>query len=418
MYQLVSAIARLQGADGDWAEVNLSALSIATIGSTYTDVYLRVKSPFWAKDRTMMFEDITKDYVQRDQTLAQFFEAQGSATISAIDGIAAITKGKVNYADAYWSGYKLQRGLYASNPALIPDASEADTLIMSKPGVDGRVFYKNCLVTVNGMIHRVDGDSQYIYVMQAGRSNYLSRRNEVGIINFHGIGQLECHSITADMLFKTNADQPFSNQIFIKAPVSAKDKTVALVMGGYLFLLDNLRFFRVADDVFCLDTQSVPLVERFFESRNLIDLSSLGLEYNGANDAQISRAQLLSDAALTKWMTLSQSFLIYIDNPGMSVERIALSTTKIAKQYLTYEQPRLPLVTGVGMVTPYWVQEDDNVFSITVGDNIRNNYVFDKTPPDEAPMPADNRLPYHRETYSQAHFLNIESEKVVIVPNT
>lgn len=417
MYQLVSAIAQRQAAGSPWIHVDLSNMTLAQIDSNYTNIYLRVKSPFWTKDRTMRLVEITQDYLQRDQTIEQFFTTIGNNTLASTDGIATIVKGKVKYADAFWAGYKLQRGKYSQNPTIIPPTDDAELLIMSKPGLDARVFHKNCLVSINGLLHRVDADSQYIYVMEAGCSNYLSRRNEVGIINFKNVGELECFSITPEMLFKTHPDQPFANQIFIKAPEPATNKTVALVMGGYLFLLDNLSFFRVADDVFCFDTQSISLLDRFFESRHLIDLSSLGLEYNGAHQAQISREQLFSDAVLTKWMTLSQSFLVYIDSPNINVERQALAPTKIAKQYLAYEEPSLPMVTGFGLLTPYWPQEDDNVFSLTVGDNIIPNHLFHTTPKEQATMPADNRIPYNRETYSRAYFLDIESEKVVITPN-
>lgn len=418
MYQLVSAIAQLQAAGSPWAAVNLSAMTLSQIDSTYSEAHLRVKSPYWAQDQTMSFNEVTQGYVERKQTLAEFFAAKGNVTLPSVNGLASITKGKVKYADAVWAGYQLERGKYGSNPTTIPLASDADTLIMQKPNVDARIFYKNCLVTVNGLIHRVDADSKYIYVLDAGRSNYLSRRNEVGIINFKDVGELECHSITPDMLFKMHDQQPFANELFIKAPVATTNKTAALVMGGYLFLLDNLTFFRVADDVFGLDVQSISLLDRFFESRKLIDMSPLGLDYNGAHKAQISREQLYSDVVLTKWLTMSQSFLVFIDSPNIEVERQNLAPTSISNQYLTYTEPSLPMICGFGLIAPYWVQEDDNVFSVTVGDNIFPHYLFHTTPNKQAIMPADNRIPYNRESYSPAHFLEIVSEKVTITLNT
>lgn len=418
MYQLVSAIAQLKAAGTAWAAVDLSTLALSDIDSAYSDVYLRVSSPFWTKDQTMRFGEITRNYADRTQTLAEFFAAQGNTTLPATDGLAEIVTGQVKYADAVWAGYKLERGKYNASPSTIPDPDDADVLLMSKPGVDARVFYKNCLVSVNGLLHRTDADSQYVYVIDGAKSNYLSRRNEVGILNFRDVGELTYVPITEDMLFKAHADQPFANQIFIKSPVSAEGKTAALVMGGYLFLLDNLSFFRTADDIFCLDTQTVALLDRFYESRGLIDLSSLGLEYNGAHQMQISRAQLFSDAVLTRWLTLSQSFLLFIDSPSVVVERTQLAPTQSARQYLAYEEPTRPLAGGFGLLWPYWPQEDDGVWSLTVGDNVYHHRLFHTTPAEMAPMPADNRRPVGRESYSYAHFLNIESEKIVITPNT
>ncbi len=418
MYALVSAIARLITPGSSWTTVNLKTLTLSQIDNTYADAYLRVSSPFWLKNRTMLFSEITQGYEERSITIAQFFATQGSTTLPSSEGLAKITKGSIKYADAFWAGYTLDRGRYFASNGPIPRPSEADILILSKPGVNGHVFHKNCLVSVNGLIHRVDADNNFVYVLEAGRSNYHSKRNEVGIINFRDVGELECISITPEMLFKAHPNQPFANQVYIKSPVVRENKTAALVFGGYLFLLDNLTFFRTGIDTFCLDTQSIALLERFFESKKLIDLSSLGLDYNGAHDAQISQTQLFSDAVITKWMTVSQSFLIFIDSPNITVNRIQLAPTQIAKQYLTYKEPTLPLLGGFGLLQPYWPYEDDNVFSLTVGDNIRPNYLFRTTPLSKVPNPADNRVPYGPQSYNYAYFLDIVSEKIVITPTS
>ena len=417
MYTVVSAIAQLHAPGSPFVGVNLDAATLSEIDNAYSEVYLHVRNPFWTEDRTMQFREITSGYAMRSHTLAEFFTAKGSETLPSTVGTPNIVKGQIKYADAYYAGYQLDRCNYNSSAATIPPPDDSDTLVMSKPGVDGRVFHKNCLVSINGLLHRVDADSEKIYVLDAGRSNYHSKRNEVGIINFENIGELECHSITPEMLFRMHPNQPFANQVFIKAPVVHEHKTAALVMGGYLFLLDNLTFFRTGVDVFCLDIQSVALLDRFYESRKLIDLSVLGLDYNGKNQIQISKEQLFSDEVITKWLTMSQSFLVFIDSPNITVDRRQLEPTQIAKQYLTYKTPTLPLVGGFGLLQPYWVQEDDNVFSITVGDNIRPHHLFHTTPAAQSPMPADNRIPYNRESYSRTHFLDIQSEKVVITNN-
>lgn len=418
MYVLVSAIARLAAPGSPLLPVDLSTLTLAQIESTYEQVHLRVSSSFWDTDRTMLFSSIIQNNSQRNVTLEQFFTNNGNKTLESIEGIATVSKGRVKYADAYWAGYTVRATRYGASSGTVVSGSEADTITLTKPGVDGRIFHKNCLVSVNGLLHRVDADSQTVYVLQGGRSAYHSKRNEFGIYNFKNVGELECVSITPDLLFKAHPDQPFANQIFLKLPVPSENKTVGLVFGGYLHLLDNLTFFRTGVNTFCLDIQSIALIERFFESRQLIDLAPLGLEYNGAHDAQISVTQLLSDEVLTKWLTLSQSFFVLIDTPDLTIEREALPPTQLAKQYIIHKDTTLPLVGGFGLLQPYWKYEDDNQFAITVGDNIHPNYLFRTTPPGQVPMPADNLEPYNRQSYSQAYFLDIRSEKIVITQAT
>jgi hypothetical protein len=72
--------------------------------------------------------------------------------------------------------------------------------------------------------------------LEAAKSNYHSRRNEVGIINFRDIGELEFFPITSDMLFRAHPDQPFANQVFIKAPVPTVEKNGS-TSNGWLFIL-------------------------------------------------------------------------------------------------------------------------------------------------------------------------------------
>lgn len=413
MYTLVSSLVK----DRHWEDIDISQLSLAQIDSKYESVYLRVSSPFWAKDRTMIYSEVTNGYARRTDTIQQFFDAKGNLTLDSIDGLASIGAGLVKYADAYWAGYHVIAGKDNVAPDIPVGASEADTLILSKPGVDGRIFHKNCLVSVNGIVHNSDADERYIYVKDGGTSVYHTRNNAIGIYNFKDVGEISKYPITPDLLFKVVDQQPFSNQIFIKAPADSANKTVALVFGGYLHLLDSLTFFRVGENTFCIDTQSIPLVERFIESRELIDTSALELDFNGDHKAQFSREQLLSDETLTKWLGMSQSFLVYIDSNNVTVDKEALPKTVFANQYITYKDNTLPLVGGYGLLQAYWKYEDDNQFSITVGNNIRPNYLFRTTRLSDVPNPADNKVPYDNQEYNTSYFWSISSEKIVITPN-
>lgn len=413
MYTLVSSLVK----ERHWEDIDISQLSLAEIDSKYEEAYLRVSNPFWTRDRTMLYSKITVGYSRRTDTIQQFFESKGNTTLESINGLASIGAGVVKYADAYWAGYKVLLGNDNTAPGKVIDASEATTLVLSKPGVDGRIFHKNCLVSVNGIIHNTDADSDYIYVTDGGGSVYHSRLNAIGVYNFSNVGELSRHAITEDMLFKTVSTQPYRHQIFIKAPVDSTNKTVALVFGGYLHLLDSLTFFRVGENSFCIDVQSIPLIERFIESRELIDMSVLGLEFNGRHDAQFSQDQLLSDETLVKWLSMSQSFLLYIDSDNITVDKEALPKTVFAKQYITYKDTTLPLVGGYGLLQPYWKYEDDNQFSITVGNNIRPNYLFRTTSLSEVPMPADNKVPYDTQSYNTSYFWSISSEKIIVTPN-
>lgn len=414
MYQLISAIAKHKSPGSPWLRVDVTATKLADIYSTYEEVYFEVKNAFWTKNRTMLASALRPRITQMSQTLPEFFTSIGNNTLPTVNGLASIKQGEVIYADAYWAGYSLERAIYARNPGYIPAPSEADCLVMKKEGVKPADLLKYCLVTVNGLVHRVDADSSVNYVLNAFNSVRIARRHEVGIINFKNIGALQCVSITPAMVHRRDPNQSMANQLYIKSPVSTKNKTVALVMGGYLHLLDNFTFCRVGEDIFCLDTQSLPLIDRFYESEKLIDLSSLGLERKGKNNVQISRAQLTSDETLTKWMTLSQSFLVLINNDVVNVEREQIETGSSWGMYVVPKEPTKPLLANYGSFLTYTKAVDDGKWTLTTGANTVNNLLVNTAEDFNSPFPADNRIPHNREEISRAQFLRIYTDSIVI----
>jgi hypothetical protein len=170
----------------------------------------------------------------------------------------------------------------------------------------------------------------------------------------------------------------------------------------------------VGEDIFCLETQSLPLIDRFYESEKLIDMSSLGLERNGKNKVQISRAQLTSDEVLTKWMTLSQSFLVLINNDVVNIEREQIETGSSWGMYVSPTEPKYPLLSNYGSFFTYTKAVDDGKWTLTVGANTVNNLLVNTAEDFNSPFPADNRIPHNREETSRAHFLRIYTDSIVI----
>lgn len=414
MYHLNSAIAKHKTPGSPWLRVDVSDLTLADIYSAFEEAYLEVSNNFWSGTRVMLLSAILPRVTDWNATLAVFFASIGNETLPTIEGKAKITQGEVVFADAYYAGYSCQRASYDRSPTYIPDPSESDCLVLRKEGVDPDEFVKYCLVSINGLFHRVDSDGDVNYVLDAFNSVRVARRHEVGIHNFKPIGELTCVSITADMVHRRDPNQPLRNQLYIKSPVSTEGKTVALVMGGYLHLIDNYSFSPVGNDIFCLETQSLPLLDRFFESEKLIDLSSFGLERRGANSMQLSREQLLSDEVLTRWMTLSQSFLVLIDNDTINVERTQVETGSSWGMYVTPLEPTQPLVGSFGAMLTYSKCVDDGRWTLHVGDNIVNNLLIHTAEDFNSPNPADNRVPHNREGIGLAHFLRIYTDKIVV----
>lgn len=414
MYQLNSAIAKYKTPGSPWLRIDVSAMTLAEIFSTFEEVYFEVSSPYWPTNRSVLVSELRPLLERMDMTITDWLVQRGTETIPSQPGLATVKHGRVSFADAYWSGYDLQRGQYARSPDYIPDATESDCLILRKEGVDPHDLVKNCLVTINGLIHRTDSDGVVNYVIDAYRTVLNSGRHEVGIINFKNVSSFECVSITADMVHRRDPDQPMANQLYIKSPVATEGKTVGLVMGGYLHLLDNFTFIPVGNDIFCLDVQNMPMLDRFFESEKIIDLSSFELERRGKDKRQLSRQQLLSDEVLIKWLTLSQSFLVLFENDTITVEREQVERGSTWGMYVTPKEPKAPLVSKFGGLFTYTKSVDDGMWTLTVGHNTVNNLLANTAADFNSPNPADNRVPHNREEISPAFLLHIYTDRIVI----
>lgn len=414
MYQIISAIAKPMGPGSPWTEVSVQNETISSLLSSYTEIYVRMSSPFWTSQRTVVFSALREMFTDTNITFNTFLTNLGNLTIPSVVGLASIQTGIVTFSDAVYAGYKVSRGRYSYNPAFVPEPSDADCAILTKTGVDARDVHKYCLVNVNGLIHRVDADSKYAYILDAAKSANYCKRNEIGIMSFAKIGALECVTLTEDCIGRMHPNQPMSNQISIKSPVDPKGRVAALVMGGYLFLMDEVSFSRCSHDRFVLDVQNIPIVDRFHESRRSMSMDFLGLDYNGANKAQISKAQLTSDAVMKKWLTCSQSFLVFIDTDNITVTREQLRDSRTYSDYIMSKEPKEPIFFASGQLPVYWKQEDEGKWLVSCGPNREYDYLTGTTPDELVPMPADNCRPYAPQKYRRAYLTHITTQKVVI----
>lgn len=145
-----------------------------------------------------------------------------------------------------------------------------------------------------------------------------------------------------------------------------------------------------------------------------MSMDFLDIEYGGANNAQISSDQLLSDSVIRKWLTCSQSFLVFIDTDNLSIDKVQVRDTHTYGNYITDKEPVEPMVFGSGIMPSYWKQYDEGKWLLSTSNNFAPNYLMHTTPEELRPMPADNQLPYNPLSYHRAYLLDIATQKVVV----
>lgn len=415
MYTLHSAYALSRELGILWKQVDLRNRTIASIRSEFSDIELQVENTLLPGLRRLKFSDLIRLEPDANTTIPAFFASLGNRAIRTTVETLQLKTGEIKFIDAFQANYHVERINRIYGTRNIHFREDATDAWMSKSGVDYRHFARNCLVAINGFFHIVDADDDGVYVKDAYTTCNKSGRNEIGIINFENVSSFDCLPITDDMISDSGQTAPIGDKMYIKIPEDKKDKLTALVAGGYLYLLDQDSFYRVSDNVFCFEIRNVDFLDRFFASEKVIDMESLGLERNGRNEMQLSRQELFSEEVLRKFMALSQTFLVFFDNPHMQKERIPVHTDTLPGMYLSTKAPTLPLFHRKGELGIYWKMQDTDLWEMRVRDNSYPNYLHHTTLASLAPNPADNCIPHNTHRLSHAYFLKLSTSSLEFV---
>lgn len=407
MYDLVSAIAKPLNGDGHWREVTIGDMALSVVFSTYARIIATLSNPFLASPVAVDLASIRPLVGGQDLTLNQFLQQNGDNTLPALDVTPVIAPRYAKYADAFHAGYKVA----PIHPTAAPDAqlplAEKTYLYLTRPDTDYQLFYKSCLVNVNGFFHLTDASTEGIYIVDGNKSAMRSHHNQIGICSFRELGTIRSISIKPEMVYKQNPDEHFKDRAYVDLGEDVSDKTVMLVLGGYLHVLDKKTFYRVSASAFAIDFGNLSLLDRYYESRKYLDFSSLPLSTTDRNDSQVSVQEFFSDANLLAYLTLSQSFFVVLDNSDIFVDHLPIKKTPFPDMFVSHYRPTYPLVVGVGKVANYWYTYEDMQYSITCHDSLRSNYVFDTTDITQEVSASDSRLPEQPQQQSPAFFLRI-----------
>lgn len=415
MYQLVSAIARSNVPGSRWGDLAIASITMGELFSQYEKVYARLTNQFYTGVRVLDLDDIRAMNPSPTETFAEFLTNNGEANLP-VQQISVSFKTKyAQYSDVFKARYQIApiSPLGHIDSTILLEDREWLSITPKRSGIDMREFFKYCLVTVNGFVHRTDADSQRVYVVDGMKTCRISNMNTCGMISFAHIGELEFVGITPEMIYKRDNTVPYKSRMYIDVGAPRPGKTAFLVLGGYLHALDKKTFTQVGDSTFSINFLNFPLRDRYFDSFQSIDLKPLGLDHQPSNPVRIDDAELHSDQVLVKYATLSQSFIVFVDNAHLFVEREALPRSNLFNTYIGYEKPKWPLIVQAGKLSDYWSVEEAGRWAITCKDGRRNNYDYNTTLEENIVCIDNARTPQDQTTMSLAHFLKVGTDILV-----
>lgn len=410
MYTLVSALGKAINSGGRWSNIDIGDMLMTNIFKQYSRVYVELSNPYLAQHVSLNLQDIRKTAGGLGITFNEFLTQNGNATLPTSNTLYTLKTKYARYCDAHRAGYQIT----PVNPLTSPDAElplgDKTWLHLQRPDTDFNLFARHCMVTVNGYFHRVEANSDGAWVVDGVQSKLLSGMAEVGVVSFMDLGEIQHIALTPEMVYRQNDRQSLRHTAYIDVGQDLTGKTVMLVLGGYLHVLDQKAFHLVSNRMIGVDLQNLPLLERYHESRSYIDYSSLGLDRYDGNETVVSVDEFMSDETLLRYLTLPQSFLVILDNSEVFVERGAVRRTPFPGMLIAYERPWYPLVSGLGKLSEYWSTYEDGQWSLTMNDNAVHHRLYRITNSNNLMNASDSRNPTDRAELGECYFLKIGTD--------
>lgn len=377
MYNLETCIAVTYNSGARWKVVDVSQMQLVALFETFRAGYLTLSSSMLADPIYVDINDLRAQYAASLDTVTQMLVNIGNDSLPSVSSIPVLNPKYAKWSDAFRSGYTIdivKPGVPLDNPTI--NRNEKTWVKLSRTNTSSQELYDNCMVSINGYYHMTDANSSDFFVVDGAKSLFKSRQNAVGLWSFKGLGGIKYIPITAPMLFKGDANQDFKTRIYINTGQDLTNKTVMLVLGGYLHFVDGDSLFQFNDSTFGLNISRLPLAERYQESFPYLDFSELLLDTRPDNPTVVDMEQFYTDEKLTAYLTMSQSFFVIIDKPNVFRNRIQVRNEPLPGSFLTYSEPQYPLVVGHGRVAEYWKQLEDKYWHLTVNDSYLQNKVF------------------------------------------
>lgn len=417
MLQLLSATAVAQNTYNGWTDVTLGGMPLHRIYSTYSSVILRVYDTI--NDQNGFIDLYQLPIVTRStpQTLNNYLAIAAGLTITLAE--EDLIKGK-KYVPFYYAtawDYRLKgfNNLFHPDTELLPD-QKVDVLLYHPKVTDYRRLQNNALFTVNGLIHRSDISDVGVVLYQGGRTITRFNDNRVGVLDFSTIGEFEILPIEDNMIKAVSPEIGFNDVVYFDLPVSLEGKTIFIVLGGVLHALDNVLDV-VGSNRVKINFKHHNLLDQFYNTYKVLDLSSLPLTRDVNVEDQFVTAEFSQDEFIRAFLKLSQTFFVVIDATGISVQRKKLNYTDQPGIYRHFEeqQPDLPVQIGTGFISEYNIKEQDGFWVLSLPHGTTNNYVWKTTTAvDEVgvnySLIRDQRESYYPRAAASAYLLYIVKE--------
>ena len=411
-YSIIRALGKNKGYGGRYTEIDLDGLSFRDLYQNYLDVHFEMSHPTYTERKYVRLEDFQTRIVNADITPEDWLASIDNESLPTVSGELSIVTDFVEHRDVFMAEYNVERTVMGYHPETEFPMKERKDLLLTKEGVDYQKLQGNCIITVNGLVQQTSASEHGLYIVDGTYGQDNANEATIGMTSFEKLGGIEIVNVDESNIYKPNDENRLHRYTYVNLGVPTEDRTVLMVMGGYLHVLDG-SYMSIGDGLVRIDFNNYPLLQRYYESKDLIDLSSIEYTPFDDNESQRSVKEMLeNDDNIKAMMNLKQTFFIVINNPNVFVERYQLEKSGLVGTFYSQERPTLPLVTQRGKLKEYWSYDDDGVWVVNCNSNLVPNYIFEQTEYRKLDNVTNQLTPFTPYTNDRGFLLGIGSDTI------
>lgn len=324
-----------------------------------------------------------------------------------------VTQRHVFYMDAMRANYNFERIASDRHPDMLIDDVEKADLRLSRDDTDYNRMDEFCLISVNGLFHYTEPTPLGLVAYNGVRGFETGRTFNVGIHSFTGLGRVTKIPVTADMVSRRDDVTPLRDVIRITHNANTHDKSVMIVIGGYLHSFDEV--YSVHNGYIDINVKRFLLPERLFDALRRTDMESIWPLMNNGELRSVTKEMLYSDEFINAYL-MNNTFIVIVDTPVIHKELDLLVNDGIPGIYTTRMTPNKPMMAGYNRVCEYIPQKEFNTWVLHCAEPHKSAFAFTTAYEDDIEVYDEQLYPGLEIENTHPYFLNLYVESLT-VPN-
>lgn len=352
--------------------VDISTLTTRVLVSTYRELKIIVTDSLYSRDVVIDLQDYRNQFSVFNGTIQQWLNTMSTTVLKTSNTVPGNEYRYVTCHDIQYQWFTLFPGNAKQGDDkqdLLDIYTAPDIRVKKTDGtvVDYDELVARSLWTYNGHLVRAVSDKKAVYLLNAGKHFHVNDNVHVTCLNFNTLSKLKTYGIKeTDIEFEGNDEYIY---LHLRSPVSLKNKTLWMSLGGRLSLNDVVE--SISDRMIVIRTEKLDMFARTFDSKGMLDLSAVIDEERQVVGKDFFRTKDF----WVKLLTDPSSFLIVLDNPNLYVSMEPLTAYQYPFTYHTEEQRNVPLMLSNGLLPKFFTRKIINRRLLDIDLGTKKNYI-------------------------------------------